>query len=82
MKLVPFTERVRKDLIEDGYTHLQLKSSVSPQSQEYAGGRMLKVYQARKNVNYVSTECYAIDSDTVNTMLHDSETDYYVSYIS
>jgi hypothetical protein len=80
MKLLPFTETCRIQLLEQGYTHVVLKRVIEPKDRDYISEKELHIYEAYMPGNpmlekFISEE---IGSEHLKNLLLGQLADYYV----
>lgn len=78
MKLLPFTEACRRELLEQGYTHIVLKRVIEPKDRDYISQKELHVYEAYKDGHPVLSRYISerIDSEYVKDMVGKGMADY------
>lgn len=81
MKLLPFTEECRQQLLDDGYTHVVLKRIIEAGDRDTASEKELHIYEAYKDGHPMLSKfiSHCLESDTVRKLIKDGSADNYVT---
>lgn len=79
MKLLPFTEDNRQQLIQQGYTHVCLLRSIEAEEREYNNTRDYFLYEAVKiTVENLPNNCSLLTGDEVSSLITNDNIDCYI----